>query len=48
MQTIVAIALCAGLFVIAGVLRPRGCNGHCEGCSGSCEGREPEGDHHVR
>ncbi|MDX2262199.1 MAG: hypothetical protein SFU84_10940 [Gemmatimonadales bacterium] len=47
MQTVVAIALGAVLFVIAGVLQQRGCNGRCAGCAGSCARHEGEGDHHA-
>jgi|CXWL01.1.fsa_nt_gi hypothetical protein len=47
MQTVIAIALCALLFALAGVLRQRGCNGRCAGCAGSCERHEADGDHHA-
>ena len=48
-QTIIAIVLCAGLFVLFGLVPHRGCTGHCTGCTGSC-GRHgaavEEGDHY--
>ena len=47
-QTIIAIVLGAGLFVLFGLLPYRGCTGDCAGCTGSCGRHEKdEGDHHV-
>ncbi|HEU4995572.1 MAG TPA: hypothetical protein VFT29_12170 [Gemmatimonadaceae bacterium] len=38
MGTLVAMALCAALFVIFTLLRPRQkCSGNCAACHGSCE-----------
>jgi len=42
-----AIGLMAGLFVLSGIFRHRGCTGHCAGCTGAC-GRFQEGEHHDR
>ena len=47
-QTIVAIVLGAGLFVLFGLVPYRGCTGHCAGCTGSCGRRQQdEGEPHV-
>ncbi len=46
-QTAIAIALCAGLFVLFGLFPYRGCTGHCAGCTGSCGRHEEKGEHHV-
>jgi len=47
-ETVIAIVLGAGLFVLFGLFPHRGCTGHCAGCTGSsCERHEDEGDHHV-
>lgn len=47
MQTILAVVIAAALFALFGVIKYRGCTGHCAGCSGSC-GRFQEDDHHER
>jgi hypothetical protein len=46
-QTIIAIVLCAALFVLFGLVPYRGCTGHCAGCTGACGRYEGEGDDHV-
>jgi hypothetical protein len=48
-QTLIAIVLGAGLFVLFGLVPYRGCTGHCAGCTGSCgrHEQEGEGDPHV-
>jgi len=46
-QTVIAIVLCAGLFVLFGLLPHRGCTGHCAGCVGECGRRDNEGEDHV-
>jgi hypothetical protein len=43
-DTILAVALCALLFVIFGLVPYRGCTGHCAGCTGSCGRRSDEGE----
>ena len=43
---LIGIGLMALLFVLAGVVRLKGCDGHCEGCSGSC-GHYKEGGRHA-
>jgi len=43
---LLGIGLMAVLFVIAGAMRLRGCDGHCAGCSGSC-GHYKGGDRHA-
>ena len=45
-ETIIAMLLMAGLFVLFGVVKHRGCTGHCTGCTGAC-GRGTEGDNDV-
>lgn len=35
-QVILAVVVCAVLFVVHGLLPHRGCTGHCAGCTGSC------------
>jgi hypothetical protein len=46
-DAIVGIVLMAGLFVLFGAIKYRGCTGHCAGCTGAC-GRYTEGDENVR
>ncbi len=45
-SAIIGIALCAGLFMLFGLVRQRACNGGCAGCTASCE-RHEEGKGHV-
>jgi len=45
MQSILGIIICAILFALYGVVRHRGCTGHCAGCTGAC-GRAERLDHH--
>ena len=44
MQTILGIVLCAGLFVLFGLVPYRGCTGHCAGCTNSCGRYKNEGE----
>lgn len=44
MQAIFGIIACAVLFALYGMVRHRGCTGHCAGCTGAC-GRHTEGDY---
>ena len=44
--TLIGILLCAGLFVLFGLVPYRGCTGHCAGCTGSCGRHADEGEHH--
>ncbi|HTL05795.1 MAG TPA: hypothetical protein VL241_08620 [Gemmatimonadales bacterium] len=44
-EALLGVALMAGLFVLAGIFRHRGCTGHCAGCDGAC-GRFEEGVRH--
>ena len=44
-SVLLGVGLMALLFVIAGITRLKGCNGHCKGCSGSC-GHFKEGGPH--
>jgi len=43
-QAVLAVVICAVLFVVYGLLPHRGCTGHCAGCTGSC-GRYKEDLH---
>jgi hypothetical protein len=45
MQSVIGIIICAVLFALFGLVRPRGCNGQCAGCTGACE-RHERLDHH--
>lgn len=45
MQSILGIIICAILFALYGVVRHRGCTGHCTGCTSAC-GRAERLDHH--
>ena len=45
--TVIAVALCAGMFVMFGLLPHRDCSGHCSGCGRSCERYDHEGDTDV-
>ena len=45
MEAILGIIACAALFALYGMVRPRGCTGHCAGCVGDCR-RHTDGDHH--
>jgi hypothetical protein len=47
MTSLLGIIICAALFALFAVVRPRGCTGHCTGCTSACERHEGEGDHHV-
>ena len=40
-----AIVICAALFALHGLLRHRGCTGHCAACNGAC-GRAERLDGH--
>ncbi len=44
--TLIGILLCAGLFVLFGLVPYRGCTGHCAGCTGSCGRHADEGEQH--
>lgn len=44
MSTILAIGTTALLFALFGLVRQRGCGGHCGGCSNSCS--HYTGEHH--
>jgi hypothetical protein len=46
-QVAVGVLLCAGLFVLFGLLPHRGCTGHCTGCAGECGRRDIEGEDHA-
>jgi len=42
-EAVIAMVVCALIFVIAGVLRPmRHCSGHCGACNESCELKDQE------
>ncbi len=43
-DVMVAVVLMAGLFVLFGAIKYRGCTGHCAGCTGAC-GRDKTGEH---
>ncbi len=45
MQTFITIAAFAALFALYGLVRHRGCTGHCSGCVGAC-GRDERLDTH--
>jgi hypothetical protein len=45
MSTLLSIVICAILFALFGLVRYRGCAGHCEGCTSSCD-RLKRVDHH--
>jgi hypothetical protein len=44
-QALLGIGLMVTLFVLAGLVRHRGCTGHCAGCTGAC-GRYEGGEEH--
>lgn len=38
LDSIIAVLICAALFVLYGWVKQKGCDGHCAGCLGnSCE-----------
>ena len=45
MHSVLGIIICAILFALYGVVRHRGCTGHCAGCTGAC-GRAERLDQH--
>jgi len=47
MKTLLGIVICAVLFALFGVVRHRGCTGHCTGCGSACGRFEGESHHHV-
>lgn len=46
MQTFIGIVICAVLFALFGLVRHRGCAGHCTGCNSACGRFERESHHH--
>jgi len=44
-KQVIGIIICAVLFALYGLLKPRGCTGHCTGCSNSCDSFK--GHNHV-
>ncbi|MBK5255158.1 MAG: hypothetical protein JJE39_03920 [Vicinamibacteria bacterium] len=45
METVLGIVICAILFALFGLARPRSCAGHCAGCTSACAGFERHDRH---
>jgi hypothetical protein len=45
-ESVLGILICGALFALYGLVRQKGCNGHCAGCLGASCGREERPHYH--